>query len=259
VHRGVIAYFIILAVLVVIAAYLYFSEGSKVLPATTTVSAGSTTSVSTTVLPNTTAANTTTQSTTSIYFASCISKNSTVQIFNGNFSTGTYAGWNVVGPGFGAVPFNITKANADGAYYAAPWNGYVGSFVATDYNSGLALQAGNLTSDVFNASELYLNFKIISSASSLLYVQILENGKPVITDHYNTYVSPPGVANPQSTFVNASIPLATVLCKPVGIRLVAGVTGKSSEGTGYIAAGDFYLSKTPANNPTQPTNQTFGG
>ena len=258
-QRGVIVYFVLFVVIAIVAAYLFLSRGvsGTKTTTTTTVGGGNTSTATTSVAPNTSTTNTTTQSTTSIIYAGCVSKNATAQIPDGNFSTGTYAGWNATGPGFGTAPFNISLANQDGAYYAAPWSGYNGNYMATNYRIGVALQTGNLTSNTFVASQLYLNFKIISSQSAQLYLQILANGKPAITDHYNTYVSPPGNTHPQSMFVNASIPLGQLLCQSISIRLVTNVVGKSSQGVNYIAAGDFYMGKTPAMNLTQPVNQTF--
>lgn len=255
-HRGILAYVIILVILILVAYYFYTSSGGVNPPTTTSTisrSGGSTT----TIAEVNGTSSTTTATTTTVYYASCISTSSTVALPNGNFSTGTYANWTATGPGFGSGPLNLTEANTEGSYYAAPWSGYDGNFFATSYATGVSLQAGNLTSQQFEVSELYLNFRIISSQNSLLYVQILKGGVPVITAHYNTYVSPKGVDNPQSTFVNASIPLGTLLCQNVSVKLVAGVTGKSSAGSGYIAAGDFYLGKTPPKNVTQPVNQTI--
>ncbi len=257
-QRGILAYVVILAILIVLAIYLFATHGGSGAQTTLTTTLFTNGTPTTSVGGNGTAnTSSITFTTTTVYFASCISKNASVAIPNGNFSTGTYADWNATGPGFGSAPFNLTKANSQGAYYAAPWSGYNDTYAATTYNTGVALQAGNLTSEPFPVSQLYLNFKLISSQSSSLYVQILKAGKPVITDHYNTYVSPKNVANPQSTFVNASIPLGTLLCQNVSIKLVAGVTGTSSQGKGYIAAGDFYLGRNPALNATQPVNQTI--
>ncbi|MDE1874058.1 MAG: hypothetical protein KGI04_02975 [Candidatus Micrarchaeota archaeon] len=255
-QRGVTAYIVILAILVIVAVYLfYFSNKGTVTQITVTTTAGQ--SNTTTIITNITSSSTSSAPTSTVYFAGCISKNATASIQNGNFSTGTYADWNVQGPGFGSAPLNITKANNDSSYYGAPWSGYNGSFFATTYNTGTALQIGNLTSNPFVASELYLNFKIISSQSSALYVQVLKNGKAAITTHYNTYASPAGISSPPSTFVNASIPLGTLICDNVSIKVVAGVTGTSTNGKGYIAVGDFYLGKNPATDTTQPVNQTI--
>lgn len=262
-QRGIVVYLILFVVIAIVAAYFYVSGGSKS-PVSSTTTAGNgtvTTAGSTTTVQGGTSNSTTTTSTTSTVFISgCVSRNATVAIANGNFATGTWADWNVTGPGFGLAPQNKTKLIKEGAYYGNttnPWGNYNGTFFASNFKVGVGLQAGNLTSNAFNVSQLYLNFKLISSQNALLYVQILRNGTPVITTHYNTYVSPPGAQDPQSTFVNASIPLGTLLCQKVSIRLVAGVTGLSSQGNGYLAAGDFYLSRSPAKNLTQPVNQTF--
>jgi hypothetical protein len=225
---------------------------------TSTAVSSATTTVNSTI--NT--ATTSTQSTTSVFFGSCVSGNETESINNGDFSSGTYEGWSATGPGFGTDPFDIMSANNNTnvnytGYYGVPWNNYDGEYMATTFKNGTTLQAGNLTSLPFQVSELYLNFKIISTQDSALYVEILKKGKPAIITHYNTYASPTGVQDPQSTFANASIPMGTLLCQNVSVKLVGGVTGSSVGGINYIAAGDFYLSKLPPFNPTIPVNQTF--
>lgn len=262
-QRAIVAYFVILLLLVIVTLFLTGTIGgskSQTTSIPTTIQTGTTT----TVLHGgitTTVTNTTQNATTSIVNI-CLSHEPTVAIQNGDFSTGTYAGWNVTGPGFGTAPFNIINANYNinpnyTGYYGVPWSGYNGTYFATTYQTGAALQAGNLTSLPFEVAEFYLNFKIVSQQNSALYVEILEGGKPAIVTHYNTYSSRPGTNNSQSTFVNASIPIGTLLCHDVSIRLVAGVVGTSLGGTGYIAAGDFVQSALPAVNPTQPINQTF--
>lgn len=261
-QRAIIAYFVILIILVIVALILGGKLGGG--GATTTVAGGDHTSTATTTT-GTTTLNTSTQTTTTVFFGSCMSSNATVPIRNGNFSTGTYDGWNVTGPGFGTQPFDIMSANNNTdvnftGYYGAPWSGYNGRYMATTFQIGTTLQAGNLTSLPFEVTALYLNFKILSEQNQLLYVEILKGNKPIIVAHYDTYASvlTRNFSNStltQSTLLNASMPLGTLFCQNISIRLVAGLTGRSSQGTGYIAAGDFYLSSSPAKNPTQPVNQ----
>jgi len=257
VHKGVLAYFIILILMIIGALFVYgfFGTGPSITTSTTTVPHNGTT---TTIHGGNTTITTTSPSitTTSVLFSTCMSKNATEKIVNGNFSTGNYFGWTASGPGFGSGPLNLDYANANGGYYSAPWNSYDGTYVATTYTGGLLFQAGNLTSKQFTVTELYLNFKIVSPQSSSLYVEILEKEKPVIITYYDTYIAP-GITDPQSTFVNASIPLGTMLCKNVSVRLVAGITGTPDMSSSYIAAGDFYLSRTPVSTPGIVFNQTI--
>ncbi len=248
--KTIVAYFAALIVLAIIAYFLYTSNSAKKTITTTTTLTTATTSTQA-QNGNT---STTIQTTTSMFFSSCLSKNATETIPNGDFSLGTYAYWNESGPGFRDAPLNITWANNNEFYYGSPWNNYTGTFFATTYG-GVAVQAGNLTSNPFPVRELYLDFKIISQQNSLLYIEILNStGKPKIIDHYNTYSI--GTEGP-TTFVNASIPIGTLLCQNASIRIVAGVIGKTTQGTNYIAAGDFVQSSIPYPNSIQPSNQTI--
>ncbi len=174
-------------------------------------------------------------------------------VYNGNFSSGTYAGWTLTGKGFGTAPLNISAANSAGSgntlqnangitrcYLGSPWINYAGKYAATTYNCGTSVSPGNLTSSLFYAKEPFLNFKIISPQDNFLYITILYNNKQVIVAHYNTYnVSFTG--NSSSTFRNATIPLSTVVGLPVRIEIVADTLNSQT----YIAAGDFSLSGTP--------------
>jgi hypothetical protein len=164
-------------------------------------------------------------------------------IYNGNFSNGAYTGWNVSGPGFGKAPINITRANSPGnitCYEGVPWTNYAGAYFATTYTCGTSVSPGNLTSSSFYASKSFLNFKIISPQNNFIYVEVLYNNTPYIIAHYDTYNITLG-ANAQSTFRNASIPLVTVVDKPIQIRVVADT--QISEN--YVAIGDFTLANKP--------------
>jgi hypothetical protein len=261
-QKGIIAYFVILILMVIAALYLsgsFLGGGAAGTTATTSIAANTTT------IPVTTAnstSTTTSRTTTSITISQCQSRNATEKIFNGDFSLGNYSGWNSSGvspgelPGFGDVPFNVIYANENNAYYNSPWSNYNGTHFATTYHNGLILNRGNLTSATFKVSELYLNFRIISPQSDQLYIEILDDGVPKIVAHYNTFAAQ-GVNNPLSTFVNASIPLVTLLCKNVSIRVHSGVVGTTVNKYSYMAVGDFYLSRVPVSTPLIVVNQTI--
>jgi hypothetical protein len=172
-------------------------------------------------------------------------------VFNGDFHTGSYAGWNVTGKGFGTKPSNITYDDAMRCYLGQPWSGYNSTFFATTYNCGLTNAPGNLTSSPFYASNSFLNFKIISPANSGLYVEILLHGTPVIIAHYNTYNTTFGSSS-SYTFRNASIPLTTVIGEPIQIRVVAATLTQQR----FIAVQDFMLSSTPNQQPGILVNLT---
>jgi|GEM_PF-1108774 hypothetical protein len=193
----------------------------------------------------------------------CISSSGTVAIPNGNFGTGTYADWNITGQGFlngsgKPVPTNLAVANANDGYSGSKWSNYNGSFFASTYHGGISLSPGNLTSNPFEVQEPYLNFRISSAASSLLYVELLYNGKPVIINHYDT-LNASGNTNPQSTFVNATMPLLNFVCKNVSVRVISGVVGSISTKYDFIAVGDFVQSKSALNTPGIQINSTVVG
>ena len=207
---------------------------------------------------NTTSLNTTRNQTT---YINCVSPNPTFPIDNGDFGTGTYAGWNITGQGFinsqgKALPTNLSFANQNDQYYGQPWSNYGGSYFATTYVGGISLSTGNLTSNPFAVREPYLDFKISSAPSSLLYLELLYQGRPYYIEHFNT-LNASGGNNPQSTFENATLPLFNMLCKNVSVRVVSGVVGSISTVHDLIAVGDFVQSKIPVQTPGIVINSTF--
>lgn len=249
--RAILVYILIFVILVVLSYFFLIAPSrAKTGSSTTTVLHGTTTQLT---INSSTTSNTT--STTTIY-GSCVSGQPTAEIFNGNFATGNYTGWNTTGYGFGTAPLNLTYANEHRDYYNASWAGYNGVFVGTTYQGGLNLRYGNLTSDTFKVTEPYLNFKIVSPSNDALYVEIISGGKPFIVTHYNTYNVPGNPSGP-STFYNASIPLATLICQNVTVRAVAQVVGNNVNHLQYIAVGDFQLSKTAHETPGIVVNQTI--
>ncbi len=206
-----------------------------------TTSTSTTTSTAATTLPPTV------PTTTIINYQGCLSSSLTQSVANGAFSTGTYADWTTNGTGFGSAPQNITYNNKNNDYYSSPWADYLGgTFFASTYAGGIGLTTGNLTSAPFEVTQPYLNFQIISPQNNNLYVELIKNGKPAIKAFYNTFGNSGQNA---STFFNASIPIASLLCSNVSIRVVADVLG--GHGTQYddIAVGGFYLGRTPVASP----------
>ncbi len=192
-------------------------------------------------------------------------------IYNANFTTGLYTGWQDSTNAFGPAPLNISYADSKQCYLGTPWSNYPGGFFATTYNCGLSVSDGNLTSSYFmvNPNEPYLNFKIISPQDNNLYIEILQanyksykygnstvyvffNSTPSIIAHFNTYNI---TANPnaQSHFMNATIPLTTLANKAVAIRIVAQTLNQQS----FIAAGEFNLGSLPTEQAGVEKNITY--
>ncbi len=257
-HKGALAYIVILVVLALIAVYTYYVNQNvfkKIYP-TTTINSTTTTinnSKATTTITN--KLMNTTNSTTTIISLSCLSKSNVVYIPNGNFSTGTYQYWVLNGTGFGNAPLNITYANENNLYYSQPWSNYNGTYFATTYRGGLALSPGNITSQPFLVTEPYLNFQLISPQNNNLYIEILENNTPVLIAHFNTYSGLNPSAAP-TEFVNESLNLVPFLCQKVRIKVVANVVGSLINKNDYIAIGDIRLSKTPISSQN-PLNITY--
>lgn len=241
-------------VLVVIIGFLYFNPLGK--PPTSTITLLTTIAPSSTTTVNHTGSSTTSTATTSVFINTCVSQFSRVAINNGNFSTGTFAGWNSTGTGFTNAPRSISYLNSNYGYLNHTWYGYNGTYFASTTNGAVGVQPGNLTSNPFLVVLPYLNFRIVSPASGQLYVEILRNGKPIIITYYNTY-NAPNNPYPTSHFVNASIPLTFAFCQNVSVRAVAQVVGTPQNRIFYIAIGDFYLSRNPIQDPNIVVNQTI--
>ncbi|MGC9098955.1 MAG: hypothetical protein ACP5HW_00165 [Candidatus Micrarchaeia archaeon] len=253
-HKGILAYIIIGIFIAAVFIVWYLHWGVSTKP-TTIVRTSVTTTIPSNVI-NVTKNVTTIPTTTTIPSGSCLSPNATVPLLNGNFSLGSYYGWNVTGYGFGNAPLNISWADQNTCYYNTTWKGYNGNFFATTFHCGLVIQQGNLTSKPFKVVLPYLNFRIISPYDSQLYVEIIKDGKPVIIAHYNTY-NAPGNLYPTSQFENASIPLAMFMCQNVSVRVVADVVGTVVNRLDYIAVGDFYQSRIPVETPGIVVNQSI--
>ncbi len=166
------------------------------------------------------------------------------QVYNGNFGTGDFTGWNTTGKGFAGGPMNITYANSQHCYQGAPWAGLNGTFFATTYNCGLSNAPGNLTSSPFLVDEPFLNFQIISPYDQSIYVEVLSGNTPAIVSHYNTYNLTFGSTS-QYTFRNATISLINLAGKIVRVRVVA----QSIKQQNYIAVGDFRMASRPVVTP----------
>ncbi|MEM3791434.1 MAG: hypothetical protein QXL16_01760 [Candidatus Micrarchaeaceae archaeon] len=239
-HKGALAYAVILVILIVVAIILIKTSS----PSSTLHILPSTTAKSTSTSSTTTTTTNTSSTSTTIIYSSCISSQVNVSIPNGNFSTGTYEFWNVTGLGFGSAPMNITEANQNGTYFSHPWYGYEpqSPFMATTFKPGIVQYSGNLTSSPFKVTEPYLDFKLISPNYAGAYLQILESGKPLATYWFNTYnISSNGSA--QSHLINESISLAPFLCKTVQLKAVVKVVGAIQNKYDYLAITDIHLSK----------------
>lgn len=227
-----------LAILVIIAVLLNLNLGSKspihILP---TISSSTTTSTS---IPTSSASTTTRRST----YTFCVPSTPTsTPIYNGNFSTGTYLGWNATGKAFGNAPLNLTYQNKQHNYYGAPWSGYNSTFVASTFQ-GFVSGQGNLTSAPFLVTEPYLNFKIISAQNKGLYLEVISDNSIFERVYFDTFNSSL-VSNYFTTYLNGSINLYPLLCQNASVRIVSNLEASISSKYSYISAGNFYLSPSP--------------
>ncbi len=175
-------------------------------------------------------------------------------VYNGNFSTGTFSGWNANGTAFGRHPLNITLANINGCYPEnTPWTNYSATYFATTFSCNKTTRSyGSLSSSYFFANKPFLNFQAIGFSSPYIYVEILENNTPKIILHFNTYIGANTSAKTFS-FRNITIPLATVYGKPVRVAIVANEIREYE----YVAVGSFQLSETPNQYPGIISNITI--
>jgi hypothetical protein len=163
------------------------------------------------------------------------------KIYNGDFSTGTYSGWRLNGSGFGKLPLNITAANQNGAYYRNQWSNYNGQYFATTYSQMHNYAPGTVYTS-FVVVEPYLNFQIISAPNPDLYVEILQNSKPVIIVHYNTPNATNGLMN---QFASASINVTSLMCKTIQVSVVSNVyEATAAQQSQFIAVGNFQQSQS---------------
>ncbi|MCL5008516.1 MAG: hypothetical protein M1156_01335 [Candidatus Marsarchaeota archaeon] len=255
-----IALIVAVALVAVVILYIVFgNRNSTALQNTTitTVATSSTTSVGTTITV-------TPPSTSTIQsYQGCLARTNKVNIYNGNFSTGNFIGWNVTGTGFGSAPINITYENSNSVngYFvnnnytnANKWTGYNGIFFASTYQGGLSISPGNISSQVFEVTEPYLNFQIASPQNNNIYVEILKNGQPVERAYYNTFGENGGNYH---IFMNESMNLAPLMCSNVSVRVVADVISTPATHYDFIAIGGFYLSRTPYPQNTGLVNQSL--
>ncbi len=161
-------------------------------------------------------------------------------IYNGNFSTGTYTGWNVSGIGFGAYPSNISVLNEKGCYPGKPWNNNSVGNAASTLNCNLVHNYGNLTSYPFKVSKAFINFQVVSTDDPYAYVELLVNGTPYESVYFDT-VNISTASSQASKFMNASIPVINLTGKVVQIRVVTQIESFLN----YIAVTNFRMSNRP--------------
>ncbi len=252
-HKGVLAYVLVLAVIIILT---FVSLPRQQLPggqaSTTTVAKGTNNSITGENSTNSTGNST---NTTPPPTNKCESLSNTTAIPNGNFGTGTFANWTVEGNGFGTNPTNISYANLNNLYFNTSWTNYKGGYFATTFQ-GFTVHPGNLTSDPFKVTQPYLNFQLVSPQNSDIYIEILSNGKPVLRTNYNTYAVAKGGAG-NSMFENASIPVQMFICQDIQIKIVTGVLSQRTTSNEYLAIGNFYLSKVPVKVEGIIVNQTI--
>ena len=161
-------------------------------------------------------------------------------IYNGNFSTGTYTGWNITNIGFGEYPSNVSMLNAKGCYPGKPWNNNSVGYIASTLNCNLVHNYGNLTSYPFTANKAFINFQITSTSDPYAYIELFVNGKPYERLYYDT-VNISTASYQASKLTNVSIPIVALTGKVLQIRVVSQIESFLN----YIAVTNFRMSNRP--------------
>ena len=178
-----------------------------------------------TTLPNATTIATTTMlsSTTTILqnqTFTCESENSTLPIGGGNFSTGTFYGWEVSGTGFGNAPLNLSTANNDGHYYTDKWSNSNYPFAATTFSNNKPMAPGSISFSYIPTLP-YLNFQIFSPASKELYIKVVPSRGHSSVYYYNTLNV---TGNTTDEFEYASINMSALMCQKVTVEIVSNIS-----------------------------------
>ncbi len=95
-----------------------------------------------------------------------------VSMVNPDFETGTYAGWNVTGSGWGSAPTSGSLANSQHLYYSVPYSGWQGTYFASSYQTGGRGAVGSLQSAPFTLDKKYLEFLAIGQDDAQLCVAL---------------------------------------------------------------------------------------
>ncbi len=227
--ESIIPIILVVVVIVIIAAsVLYFGIGSS---AKTTHKSNTikNSSVTTNALSSSTTSTVKSSTTTASQQTYCLSNSPTERGGNWNFSYDSYYNWNVTGNAFGTAPTNFTKANDNGSYFRYAWSNLAETYYATSFSKTKPIGFGNLTT-TFLVDKRYLNFQLISTNNSRIYVEIIINGQPSIVKHYDT-------GSPYDQFVSEYINLSDYTCQTVKFRVVS----DAPAGQDFIAIGDLYL------------------
>ena len=176
---------------------------------------------------------------------------------NPDFETGTYAGWNVTGSGWGGAPTSGSLANSQHLYYSVPYSGWQGTYFASSYQIGGRGAVGTLQSAPFTLNKKYLEFLAIGQDDAQLCIGLKIEDETMYKDCTALGASPSVIrlfqptlstVNPYSVFKRISWDVSAYRGKQATIEVI------DNSVRSWIEVDDFRQTDTPTVPPLTPGN-----